>query len=231
MTLPGLARNAWPLALLMFALSGCQTTQQVDNGETNSATQIVQAHELRLQELTDFQFSGGLGIWTNAESISARIRWSQSGQDLNVNFSGPLGLGELDLQDKSDNVTLSRGKTVVTSGTSPDDVIQRGLGLSAPVPIEELKRWVRGLPGSGTAITRDSHGRLASLRYVDQSGVRWSVRFKRYEKVEKVMLPALISASGGDYSVRLLLKNWELTTTIRGSVVNEPNRRLSIPGR
>jgi outer membrane lipoprotein LolB len=224
--------RALPVFLwLVLALSGCQVAPQVEKVSANYTDESVLLRELKLRELVDFQFSGGVGVWTETDSIPARIRWAQSEDDLEVQFSGPLGLGNLNLQDKSGAVTLLRGKTVVTSGTSSDDVIQRGLGLTAPVPIEELKQWVRGLTGTGEAVVRDSDGRVSSLRYVDQSGVRWSVRFKRYEMVGELSLPALITASGGEYSVRLLLKNWGLTTNLTQSGANEANKRLSIPGR
>lgn len=219
------------LVLLALTISGCQVAPKIENVAGNDPDELVVLRELKLRELTDFQFGGGLGIWTDTDSIPARILWAQSDDDLEVQFSGPLGLGNLNLQDKSGIVTLLRGKTVVTSGTSTDDVIQRGLGLTAPVPIEELKQWVRGLSGTGEAVVRDSDGKVSSLRYVDQSGVRWSVRFKRYEMVGELSLPALISASGGAYSVRLLLKNWELTTNLTQLGANEANKRLSIPGR
>lgn len=212
-------------------LSGCQSVPTAEKSAAQSSVASIQLREQKLRELTNFQFAGGLGIWTETESVPARIRWVQSNGDLELSFSGPLGLGELQLQDKAGFVTLFRGKTVVTSGTSSDDVVQRGLGLTAPVPVEELKQWVRGLAGTGEAIIRDSAGRLSSLRYVDGSGVRWSVRFKRYERVGELTLPTLISASGAAYSVRLLLKNWDLSTTMVESGVNEPNKRLSIPGR
>lgn len=226
------AIKALPTMLcLVLTLSGCQVAPQTQNVALKDTTESVLQRELKLRELTDFQFGGGLGIWTDTESIPARVRWAQSDDDLDVHFSGPLGLGNLNLQDKSGVVTLLRGKTVVTSGTSPDDVIQRGLGLTAPVPVEELKQWVRGLTGTGEAVVRDSDGRISSLRYLDQSGVRWNVRFKRYEMVGELSLPALITASGGEYSVRLLLKNWELTTNLIQSGANETNKRLSIPGR
>ncbi|MFT4729353.1 MAG: outer membrane lipoprotein LolB [Granulosicoccus sp.] len=228
------SRALWALPAmlgLLLALSGCQSVSRVAKPAVQSSAGSVQLREVKLRELTNFQFSGGLGIWTDTESIPARIRWTQSNGDLDLKFSGPLGLGELQLQDKSGFVTFLRGKTVMTKGASADDVVQRGLGLTAPVPVDELKQWVRGLAGAGDAIVRDSDGRLASLRYIDQSGVRWSVRFKRYQSVGGLTLPSLITASGGAYSVRLLLKKWELTTNLTQSGANEPNKRLSIPGR
>ncbi len=232
MRLGGSLIKGWSLWLvLLIGVSGCQTPvdvvakQQIDQGS------LVVKRDAQLSQLMQFQFSGGLGVWTDSESIPARITWKQSDNDLELTLSGPLGVGDMHLSDNAGYVTLLRGKTVVTSGTSVNQVIQQGLGLSAEVPLEELKQWVRGLAGSGRAINRDEGGRLVDLRYSDQSGALWSVRFKRYESVGDLDLPSLITASGGDYSVRLVLKNWELNTNTNASNDNELNKRLSIPGR
>ena len=214
-----------------IVVSGCQTPGTQPSVEEPAQQQIVDEREAALNELQEFQFSGGLGVWTDAESISARVIWQQSGSDLDLKLSGPLGVGDMHLQDKADFVTLRRGKTVVTSGTSADQVIQDGLGLEAPVPVEQLKQWVRGLAGNGRSIIRDKAGRLLELRYTDQTGALWSVRFKRYVSVSELSLPELITANGGDYSVRLLLKNWELNTNSSPEDANQQNKRLSIPGR
>lgn len=214
-----------------IAVSGCQTPGAQQPVEAQAQQPIVDAREAALNELREFQFGGGLGVWTDSESISARVVWQQSGADLDLKLSGPLGVGDMHLQDKADFVTLRRGKTVVTSGTSADRVIQDGLGLEAPVPVEQLKQWVRGLAGNGRSIVRDEAGRLLELRYTDQTGALWSVRFKRYVSVGELSLPELITANGGDYSVRLLLKNWELSTNSSHEDANQQNKRLSIPGR
>lgn len=219
----------WLVAGLM--VSACQTAVITENSEQKVQQSLVEIRESRLNALQTFQFNGGLGVWTEEESIPARIVWLQSGSDLNLKLSGPLGVGDMQLQDKAGFVTLSRGKTVVTSGTSADSVVQNGLGLTAPVPIEELKQWVRGLPGNGGSALRDGAGRLQELRYTDKTGTRWGVRFKRYQSVDGYSLPTLITASGGKYSVRLVLKNWELNTNSGPEDANQPNNRLSIPGR
>lgn len=232
MTLYGRSCGAL-LAVLGLGLivSGCQSLPASEKSAAGAAIDVSNERNSTLRELTRFQFTGGLGIWTESESVPARIRWIQSDGDLDLQLSGPLGVGQLQLQDKSGFVSLLRGETVVITGTSADNVVQRGLGLTAPVPIEELKQWVRGLAGTGSSTLRDSEGKLTSLRYVDESGVRWSVSFKRYQTVDRLSLPSLITASGGGYFVRLTLKNWKLTTIITQTGSNEPSRRLSIPGR
>jgi len=214
--------------LSALVLAGCQTPQP-EPGPSLLTDQAKAERLATLRSLDQFQFGGGLGIWTDTESISARIEWLQSNGNLDLKLTGPLGFGNFRLLDVGNRSTLSRGKTVVTTGTSSDDVVQRGLRLRAPVPIDELKQWVKGLPGNATQTTTDLEGKLDSLRYIDAEQIPWTVRFKRYETFDGLSLPVLITASGGDYSVRLLLKNWNLDTNFVVSEPKQPNKRLSIP--
>lgn len=212
-------------------MSGCARVDSVKTLALTSDVAAIELRESKLMALNNFTVSGGLGIWTSEESISARMKWQQTTKHLNLSLKGPLGLGDLRLLEEDGKATLQRGDEVIAVGSSVDDVLQRGLGLSAPVPMDQLKQWMRGLPGSAHSVVRDDQGKLASLRYVDAQGTRWEARFKRYSILNELPVPALITASGGQYSVRLLLKNWQLASTSVVPETNESNNRLPIPGR
>lgn len=231
MSLRTLLSHCMLLGAVLAIMSGCT---RVDSDKTLALTPDAVAIELReskLAALNNFTVSGGLGIWTTEESISARMTWSQNTKRLDLSLSGPLGLGHLRLSEEDGKATLLRGDNVIAMGPSVDTVLQSGLGLSAPVPMDQLKQWVRGLPGRAHSVVRDDQGKLASLRYVDAQGTRWEARFKRYSILNELLVPALITASGGQYSVRLLLKNWQLASTSVVPETNESNNRLPIPGR
>lgn len=205
-------------------LSACATPST--QPPVNSAEQ-----QARLEALSQFRFTGGLGIWTDEESISARIDWKQAVDELTVLLSAPLGFGNLTLVDSQGLAELKRGSTRLASGESVDRVLQNGLGLSAPVPVAQLQRWVRGLPGEADSINKDEQGRLASLRYKDAEGTRWQARFLRYSVHDRVTLPALITASGGPYSVRLVIKNWQIDEVAESIETTPSSTRLAIPAR
>ena len=229
---PGLIRSAVLITWSLIA-SACVAPAENKPGEN---LRTVAEREALLAELTQFQFSGGLGIWTEHESISARIKWQQSADALSVNLSGPLGFGEMQLSDGEGIANLQRGDVQLASGSSVDQVLQRGLGLAAPVPVEQLQQWVRGLPGDALSILRDAQGQLSSLRYKDATGTAWMARFRRYARLDDndmtaITLPSLITASGGPYSVRLVLKNWQVTAESAVPESHESNKRLAIPGR
>lgn len=187
--------------------------------------------QAKLTALTEFSFSGGLGVWTDEQSVSARIMWQQSEDRLDVRLTGPLGIGDINLVDYNGKATLSRAGKIISQGPSVDKVLQTSLGLTAPVPVKQLKQWTIGLPGDATSFVVDSQEKLSSLRFTDEQGTRWQARFLKYTNHDGLELPSLISASGGPYSVRLVLKNWQLTAHSVVAPKKPSNTRLAIPSR
>jgi outer membrane lipoprotein LolB len=214
----------------VVALNGCSVAPQ-----TSAVLNPVEIAErdAQLLAMEEFDFSGGLGIWTEQESISARISWQQGANSLQVDLSGPLGTADMQLSNAQGIATLQRGNVTLSSGPSVDHVLQQGFGLKAPIPIEQLQLWVRGLPGDAESVVRNADGKLASLRYQDADGVKWQANFKRYARIDEqaVELPSLITAKGGPYSVRLVLKNWTIAANSVVPEVQESNKRLAIPSR
>lgn len=209
-------------------LSSCASTP-------TATVQDQKLRQLQLESIQQFSFRGGLGIWTDDESISARINWQQQADELNVELSGPLGIGDLELEYNGVKAVLKRSGRVVSEGTSIDRVLQNGLGLGAPVPMAQLQNWVKGIAGEATSVKRDEQGRLASLNYTDAQGTRWQARFLRYTVAQDLTLPSLITASGGPYSIRLVLKDWN-TLAMTEKLENSPketqtSKRLAIPSQ
>jgi outer membrane lipoprotein LolB len=226
------------MGLLSFLLAGCQSVADATGARTAAVTATeqrmagqIRAREDRLLERQAFQVQGGLGIWTDEESVSARVLWQQDADQLNLTLTGPLGMGTLELVSTAAGASITRGDTLLATGRSPDDTLRRVLALAAPVPVGELAFWIRGLPGNANSVARDTQGRLLSLRYVDDEGTSWHARFRRYSSWDGVQVPALITASGGDYSVRLVLKDWLYPTPSAAPEKVGPYIRLPIPGR
>lgn len=221
--------------ILSLLLGACQSMVQPgqpgSKAEEGSVEDLTRLHESLVQSRDEFEVSGGLGIWTDEESISARITWVQAPDTLHLTLVGPLGIGTMQLQDADGMASLSRGGQTLARGPNADTVLQQGLGLAAPVPLQELAFWLRGLPGNASRVVRDDQGKLSSLRFTDERGTHWQARFKRYTDWDGVAVPALITASGGAYSVRLLLKNWQSATKTAVPDTPESNNRLPIPGR
>ena len=214
----------WCLLLLSLGLGAC-VTQPVQQPQDPAARQAA------LQALDEFGFRGGLGIWTDEKSVSARIVWQQTRQQLNIQLSGPLGIGNAQLVSSPGQAVLSRAGRPVSEGPVVDLVLQQGLGLAAPVPVRQLQQWVKGSPGNAKSVKNDAQGRLSSVRFTDEQGTRWEARFLKYTELDGLLVPSLITASGGQYSVRLVLKDWHSGPAPSVPEKEQSNTRLAIPTR
>lgn len=223
-------------AMLLIAslmLAACETVpQSVPGGGAPDAALVAE-----LQQRSDWSARGNLGIWsdetanTDEQNITASVVWTESSDELNVVLRGPLGVGEMVLAGSAQGASLRRGNSTVT-GPDPSTLVQQALNLAVPVPLAELSSWMRGLPGSATDLTYDESGRLQTLRYVDATGVQWRTRIRRYTTADSLQVPSLITAVGGPYNIRLVLRNWKLVPSNSDSKPskNDSSGRLSIPG-
>lgn len=219
--------RAWRRLLVMvfslLVLGACVTP----GGPATSANSDA-AHIAAIEALQIFTVRGGIGIWTEKDSISATVNWQQSGEDLRVKLTAPLGITSLELAQTPGKATLTRGDAPPLQGDSGELLLQQALGLSVPVPLDQLSLWIRGLPGSADDVLYDDVGRLQSLAYQDPTGVRWSAQVRKRTTLNELSVPALITASGGPYNLRLVLKNWSEETAEPAAPADGP-KRIPIP--
>jgi outer membrane lipoprotein LolB len=220
-----------------FTGSGCQTNAAQTGTDDGIAKKPGNAQQVAAAtNAAPWDVRASLGIWTEQTSttakqnITASMQWSEA-QDLrNVTLRGPLGVGELVLTEAKNTARLQRGTSVLT-GRDGSRLVQQALNLVVPVPLDELSSWIRGLPGAATDVTYDNEGRVQSLRYADKAGVPWQAMVQRYTKAGDVELPTLITAKGGPYNVRLVLRDWQLgkpNSDIKPAT-NDSKGRLNIP--
>ena len=174
--------------------------------------------------------AGALGYWTDEENLTARLDWREADGRTSLSLVAPLGLGRLRLEAGPDGATLSRGGSAPVAGPSAGALLQRELGLAAPIPLEAASAWLRGLPGPGaTDVRRDDRGRLQTLLWADGTGTRWFARVRRWTAVDGLELPALVTARSGDRRLRLALSDWRIGAN--DSAAGSGPGRLAIPGR
>lgn len=214
-------RLGLPGVILLALTSGCagldRPTSPATAGGSSPAelAQRIEARETVLRGISRFRVQGGLGIWNDTESHSARIDWRQSDEALEVVLAAPLGLGSATLVRANGEARLTRGSAPPWTDASAERLLQQALGLDAPVPLEQMTSWIRGLPGHAERVERDALGRLISLRWKNALGAVWQARVLRYAAVDNdgsvgsVHLPALMTAAGQGYRMRLTLRDWQ----------------------
>ncbi len=68
---------------------------------------------------------------------------------IDINLSGSLNIGSVVIIGQPNKVTLQRGNEAPISATTAEELMQRQLGWTLPIP--SLWYWARGLPAPGPA--------------------------------------------------------------------------------
>ncbi len=215
------------LVLPLFMLAACVTPSPQITTDPASQQQA-------LQVLNAFRVTGGLGVWTDEESISTRIEWQQMAEDFDILVQLPAGLSSVRVAQKNGQAMVQNGSAAPVSGSSASRLMQQALGLDVAVPIEQMSLWIRGLPGNqAQSVKYDEQGRLRSMDYIDGQNTRWRAKVLKYTTFENTYVPATILANGGPYTVRLVLKEWskQLSETDTAAKQAKPGGRLKVPNR
>ncbi len=166
-----------------------------------------------------FLMRGKLGVAYPADSFSARFLWQQRRDGFAIDLWGPLGQGRVQLVGDARALELRQGDGTLVDRGPAEQVMLRHLGWSLPLSV--LPQWARGRPAGSHPVSarqRDEAGRLAAF---EQLG--WSVELDRYQAVAAnppaagaqvpdtagTFLPHRITATRGDYRVRLAVSGWE----------------------
>jgi len=157
----------------LLLLGACVTTPKIDIEP--------EAQQQAARQLDTFRVTGGLGVWTEEESISTRIQWDQSVDDFDILIELPAGLSSVQVTQKDNQAMVRNGGAAPEFGNSASRLLQQALGLGVAVPIEQMSLWIKGVPGDQAKnVKYDAQGRLASMEYVDAQSTRWRAKVLKY---------------------------------------------------
>ena len=154
----------------------------------------------------DFMLEGRIGIRGVDRATSASIRWVQSENNFDMVLWGPLGQGKTRFSGDASLMTLQTADGGRLEGVVPDEILQRHLGISAP--IDAFSVWVLGRPTNrplAEGFERDESGDLISF---NQLG--FNLAYSDFRVVEGRRLPHRIICSKGATRITILVKRWTL---------------------
>lgn len=188
----------------LLALAGCETLAPRVDGPAD--LQAWQERRAWLEELDTWQLEGRVAIAAYDDGWNANIDWVQVGEHLDVNFSGPLGVGSARIAGTSDRLEVhtTEGEHFVTQ--DPETDLYWQLGWTAPV--DRMAYWVLGLPGPGREelLEVDGAGRLLRLQ---QGG--WTVDYIDYRVLDDGRtMPRKIEMQRDGVRIRLVVSDWQL---------------------
>lgn len=132
------------------------------------------------------------------EAAQGGFAWQDAGSILRVDLATPMGatLARVVVEPGQARLTPAEGDAI--QAATADDLLERVLGT--PVPVAQLRHWLRGQLGPGAAedIQRDEQGRPLRFR---QHG--WSVSLSRYDAQGPQLLRLERQDAGRQLNVRL----------------------------
>lgn len=187
------------LAAVLAILAGCAAAPREP-----VTTAHWQSHREMVTAIPDWSFSGKLAISTPQGTESARLRWSQQGEDLRLEVSGPIGVNQIIFVRENSQLRVFEDRQW-RSLTAAEATLEEQLGW--PLPLDLLPWWLRGVPAPLPAATdmEISDGRLQQL---DQAG--WNLEYSRYQQVDEVVLPGKLLFQRGEVKGKILFKQWTL---------------------
>lgn len=194
-----------PLASLL--LSACVTPPPQGPGQSPDSAQWKQ-HVSEVKQITAFQTRGAFAYLSEQQKVYARYNWQQTASDrYRLLLTSPLGSTEMQLDTQGTTVQLvdNTGKRYFSHNAT--QMISELTGMN--IPLENLRQWMLGLPGSANSYTLNNQYQLRSATYT-HDGQTWQVTINDYRQDVKPALPADLELTTGDLRIKLRMDSWKL---------------------
>ena len=196
--------------LLALAVTGCATLAPRDAGQMLPG---------EFPEYDNWQFRGRVSLTRGEEGWHAGVRWQEDAGLYNLEISGPLGQGAVQVMGRQGLVRLTAANGQVVIANDADALVADVTGWQFPV--SGIRYWVRGLPApapqSAAVISRDETGLLQRLQ---QSG--WDIEYSRFEYIDGWNWPKKLRLRNGELVVRLVIDHWILPVPEEGGGASQP---------
>lgn len=155
-------------------------------------------------ELTEnWALSGKMAVRNATEASSFNVDWEQRAQDFEIELSGPLGQGAVQISGEPGEVTLTKGSDQVTRSTLRELAYEI---TELDLPLDYLQFWVRAKPYPGIEATVNRDTDNGQVQSISQSG--WQVDYPLYFTETGESLPRRIDFARNGSSGRLVIRNW-----------------------
>lgn len=190
--------------LLALLLASCTSLSPDGNLYPENYSQV-------LVGLQDWSLRGRLNIRSGDGNETININWQQNHEEYDINLSGALGMGAVQITGNNDGVTINRaGEEDAIVSSDLDSLSTEVLGYA--FPLRELLYWIKGIaaPGSQAARTRNPQGLTATLSQADARGQRWELQYDRYQTVDSYALPGRIRLEQVPYRLTFVISDWDI---------------------
>jgi outer membrane lipoprotein LolB len=193
-------RLALVLALALF-LGACASLEPRPAGAwLDEREALFAAHPV-------WEVNGRLSLSDGQRGGQLAFDWRADGDEHEVLLRTVMGGRQWRLRFGPDHAHLEGSEVGELWGTDPDPLVEAAVGW--PIPVGELAWWIRGLvpPDTDGRIQFAADGSLASA-----DSPPWTLSFQRFDSSQAVLMPSRLQADSPPYRVRMVLREWTLTS-------------------
>lgn len=193
------------LPLASVLLAACTTTKQQGPGQSVTSPQWQQ-HQQEVAKISQYETRGAFAYLSDSQKVYARFNWQQTAPDrYRLLLTNPLGSTELQLDAQGSVVQLvdNKGKRYVSNDA--EKMISQLTGMD--IPLENLRKWMMGLPGDATDYALNDQYQLRELNY-SRNGQNWKVTWQDYDNKTNPQLPSNLELREGDQRIKLRMDSW-----------------------
>jgi outer membrane lipoprotein LolB len=153
------------------------------------------------QKIEQWSFKGKMAINDGQHSGSGNLVWKVNSMGTYAQFKAALGQGSWRISATEKQATLESSQHGVLMGTDATTLIKQELGWE--FPWQNLKFWVRGYANHQIL---SPHTELPKSFQDDG----WTITYQKWMNTSLGPLPKKIKAVKDNYSVKLIIYNWDL---------------------
>lgn len=164
-----------------------------------------QARSNVLAAITNWEFTGRIGVRDEHEAHSSSIRWQQREEEYVINLWGTLNAGATQITGSPTLVTLQQQGKAALMAATPEQLVAEQLGYE--LPVLQLRYWIKGIlaPGSVGTPSFNEENHLIALQ---QDG--WTVQYMAYTNYDTESLPTRIRIEKSPLRLDFVRLNWTL---------------------
>ncbi|WP_243637401.1 lipoprotein insertase outer membrane protein LolB [Parashewanella curva] len=197
------AFNIFCCCCALFLLSACNTLPK---------TELVPVHVNQITDAKAWEVRGKILIKTADDKHSTNLYWRHTATSEQLALTTMLGTSVLNLESTPFGAKLTMdGKDYQSK--NPEALLLRMTGWSIPVSL--LPSWITGQTQQAEHLTRDGQGRPRQLTKIID-GVKWQLTYSRWQTLNGIELPKLLTLSRPNLSLKIQLNQWQ-ALAVQGS--------------
>ena len=191
------------LVLFYAVLQGCTAFPKESAVAESQYYQWANNRQQMMQQISSWRWQGRALIQNNEQVQSLNMAWFNQKDAIQLQLSGPFGLGAATIDINARGAMLSMGNKVVRAASLTELVSPY---LMWPVSSRQMQAWFWGIATTVKHAEFNQASQLVRLQDGD-----WTLDFGDYRKIQGVIMPYKIRVQKGENLFKLKISQWQLS--------------------